>query len=126
MAEEIIIICRKRKPTDPDRCGLNQEHEIPLYTEAYFYQENIICGECVTALCKAMNNGNQGKITALSEREIEVVQLLVQGKTNKEIARELFISEQTVKTHIARIYEKLSVSNRTEAVVKAFREGIVS
>ena len=75
---------------------------------------------------KAMNNGNQGIIAALSEREVEVIQLMAQGKINKEIARELFIAEPTVKTHVARISQKFSASNRTDIVARSFRAGIVS
>lgn len=52
----------------------------------------------------------------ISEREYTVLEQLAAGRTNKEIARELNISPNTVKTHVARLYDKLSVSNRTEAV----------
>jgi two-component system NarL family response regulator len=62
----------------------------------------------------------------LSDREIEVLQLLADGMSNKEIASKLFISTQTVKTHIAHIFEKLGVSDRTEAVASALRRGLVT
>jgi DNA-binding NarL/FixJ family response regulator len=62
---------------------------------------------------------------ALSEREIEVLQLISRGKSNKEIAATLFLAESTVKTHVASIYEKLKVTDRTEAVVKAIQRGII-
>ena len=61
----------------------------------------------------------------LTEREIEVLRLISRGKSNKEIAAELFVAESTVKTHVATIYEKLKVTDRTEAVVKAIRRGII-
>jgi DNA-binding NarL/FixJ family response regulator len=54
--------------------------------------------------------------TAPSPREIEILQLLADGQTNREISRTLFISEATVKTHLAHLYDKLAVDNRTEAV----------
>lgn len=54
--------------------------------------------------------------SALSKREVEVVQLLIEGKSYKEISRELFISINTVKTHIRNIYPKLKVSSRHEIV----------
>ena len=54
----------------------------------------------------------------LTAREIEVLTGLAEGKTNKEIAGELFISERTVKFHVSAILAKLSASNRTEAVKK--------
>ncbi|OFW56811.1 MAG: hypothetical protein A2Y75_06495 [Candidatus Solincola sediminis] len=62
----------------------------------------------------------------LSDREIEVLQLLADGMSNKEIAGSLFISTQTVKTHIAHIFDKLGVSDRTEAVAAALRRGLVT
>jgi DNA-binding NarL/FixJ family response regulator len=62
---------------------------------------------------------------ALSPREIEVLRLIAAGKTNKEIASALFISEGTVKTHVNSIHEKLGVRDRTEAVMTALRRGIL-
>ena len=61
----------------------------------------------------------------LSDREIEVLQLMARGAANKEIAAELFISESTVKTHIANIFQKLDVNDRTEAVTTALQKGII-
>lgn len=58
-------------------------------------------------------------LNPLSERELEVMYLLADGKSNKEIAEELFVSVNTIKTHVLRIYEKLDVQNRTQAAVKA-------
>ena len=62
---------------------------------------------------------------SLSARETEVLQLIAKGKSNKEIAAQLFISEGTVKTHVLSIHEKLGVSDRTEAVVVAIRRGML-
>ncbi len=62
----------------------------------------------------------------LSDRELEVLQLLADGNTNKDIAGKLFISTQTVKTHIAHIFEKLGVKDRTKAVASALRSGLVT
>lgn len=61
----------------------------------------------------------------LTPREVEVTRLLVQGKTNPEIAGELFISERTVQSHMAHIMAKLGVSTRTAAAARAVREGLV-
>ncbi|NQX96318.1 MAG: LuxR family transcriptional regulator [Flavobacteriales bacterium] len=58
-------------------------------------------------------------LNPLSDRELEVMDLLADGKSNKDIADELFVSINTIKTHILRIYEKLGVQNRTQASVKA-------
>jgi two-component system NarL family response regulator len=61
----------------------------------------------------------------LSAREIEVLKWIAEGKSNKEIATLLFISEGTVKTHVLSIHEKLGVSDRTEAAVTAIKRGIL-
>lgn len=64
-------------------------------------------------------------VTKLSQREIEVLKLVVEGSSNQEIAEKLYLSVETVKTHMRRIMEKLAVSDRTQAAVKAMREGIL-
>ena len=69
---------------------------------------------------------NRGQDYGLSNREMDVLQLLSEGTTNKEIAGSLFISEQTVKTHLAHIFAKLGTSDRTETVAKALRNGLVA
>lgn len=61
----------------------------------------------------------------LSPRELEVLKGIAEGKSNKEIATLLFISEGTVKTHVLSIHEKLGVGDRTEAVVTAIKRGIL-
>jgi DNA-binding NarL/FixJ family response regulator len=62
----------------------------------------------------------------LTDRETEVLRLLAEGKANKEIARELSISETTVKTHVSNILMKLDVPSRTQAALYAVRIGLVS
>ncbi|WP_291314400.1 response regulator [Corynebacterium sp. UBA2622] len=62
---------------------------------------------------------------ALSAREIEILQALQTGASNREIAKRLFISEATVKTHLIHIYSKLGVDNRTAAVDKARERHII-
>jgi DNA-binding NarL/FixJ family response regulator len=61
----------------------------------------------------------------LSQREHDVLQLLAFGKTNKEVARDLGIGAQTVKTHISHIFTKMGAADRTDAVALALRKGLV-
>jgi DNA-binding NarL/FixJ family response regulator len=61
----------------------------------------------------------------LTERELEVLTLIAKGSANKEIAAELHISNSTVKTHIANIFQKLGTNDRTEAVTIALKKGII-
>jgi DNA-binding NarL/FixJ family response regulator len=65
------------------------------------------------------------KRPVLSRREMEVLQLLVRGRSNKEIASSLFITEDTVKAHLKTIFVKLDVQDRTDAAITAIRKGIV-
>ncbi|MFI6499474.1 response regulator [Nonomuraea typhae] len=67
-----------------------------------------------------------GEPPVLSEREREVLQLVSQGLTNADIGRRLFIGEATVKTHLLRSFKKLSVSDRTAAVITAMERGLLS
>jgi DNA-binding NarL/FixJ family response regulator len=62
---------------------------------------------------------------SLSDRELEVLQLVARGATNDDIANQLYVSEKTVKSHLSSIFRKLEVTNRTQAAAKALREGIV-
>ena len=62
----------------------------------------------------------------LTSRELEVLELLAQGSTNKQIARALKISDNTVRCHVINIMEKLQVSDRTEAVANALKKGVLA
>ncbi len=63
------------------------------------------------------------QLEELHERELEVLKLAAKGMTNKAIADKLVISDRTVQTHFANIFRKLNVSSRTEAVLRALKEG---
>ena len=62
---------------------------------------------------------------ALTNRQRQVLALIAQGRSNKEIARTLGLTERTVKFHVAGIFERLSAASRTQALAKAFALGIV-
>jgi ATP/maltotriose-dependent transcriptional regulator MalT len=61
----------------------------------------------------------------ISDRELEVLELLAAGRSNKEIATRLDVSPNTVKTHVAKLFEKLEVRRRTEAILKARELGMI-
>jgi len=65
------------------------------------------------------------EVTKLTTREMETLRLLVQGKSNAEIAEDLVVSIHTAKAHIFSIMQKLEVNNRVQAVVKAVKENIL-
>lgn len=61
----------------------------------------------------------------LTDREIEVLKLIVAGQSNKAIGKKLFITHHTVKAHLTQIYKKLGVENRTSAAIEAKDDGII-
>ena len=95
--------------------------------------ESIILPLMATKLLTEFQNLSSGKkkksdedTTGLSPREKEVLQLVAKGATNREIADSLFISENTVKTHLQNIMEKLHLANRSQAAAYAIQKGLVS
>lgn len=78
--------------------------------------------ENVEFLSKNTNTDPKGHLT---EREQEVLRLLVQGRSNTEIAKELIVSVHTAKAHVCSILQKLCVDDRVQAAVKAIKEGLV-
>jgi DNA-binding NarL/FixJ family response regulator len=63
-------------------------------------------------------------VGALTERELDVFRLIAQGLSNAEIGRELFISDTTVKTHVTRLFQKLELRDRAQAIVLAYQTGL--
>lgn len=71
------------------------------------------------------NSMSQEGRVPLTEREYEVLKHLVMGKSNTEIAKELIVSVHTAKAHVCSILQKMCVSDRVQAAVKAVKEGLV-
>lgn len=78
---------------------------------------------CVTGQARPPAPGGEAT-TGLSDRQMDVLRLLLEGKSNKHIGRELGLSESTVKTHLSAIFRRLNVSSRTQAVVAASQLGL--
>ncbi len=62
----------------------------------------------------------------LTEREMEVLRLLAHGQTNRQIAEALIVSQETIKTHVGNILAKLQITHRTQAVIAALKQGLIS
>lgn len=77
----------------------------------------------MTSASKIKAKEEKLEISPITEREIEILQLLADGLNNIEIAQELSVSQHTVKAHICNILQKLSVDDRTQAVARAMRQG---
>lgn len=82
------------------------------------------CGHVIDILSEKEDNGCSG--ISLSEREIEVIRAIADGKTNKEIADELCLSTHTVNTHRKNIMNKLGIKNTAGIVIYAFKENIIN
>ncbi len=82
--------------------------------------------EEVSSLQQEANSKVTDNTAQLTPREIEMLNYLTQGYSNKKIARELNISEHTVKNHITSVLGKLNATDRTEAVVIAIRQGLIT
>lgn len=85
----------------------------------------VVEGSVYMTLGLPPNGQHSGKAAGLTERETTILKALARGLSNQAIAKELWVAPQTVKFHLANIYRKLGVSNRTEATRYAYREGLV-
>jgi DNA-binding NarL/FixJ family response regulator len=82
-----------------------------------------LAARALTALARGEVHPRQHNIESLTDREQDVLSLLAQGMTNKDIAQSLFLSVRTIEAHLRNIYSKLAVGNRTEAVLWAVQHG---
>ncbi len=107
------------KNTEPD----DLRRAINLVVEG----QSFLSPEVTRPVFKAISRNQADMVQAvqLSDREIEVLQCLASGQTTVQIGSLLFISENTVKTHIRHILDKLDAANRTEAVSKALQMGLI-
>ena len=90
--------------------------------------ENYIQPSLIPALNSKMieKNEDEIKLESLTRRELQVLKKLAVGKFNRDIAKEMEISERTVKNHISSIFKKLDVTDRTQAAVFAIRNNLIS
>lgn len=72
-----------------------------------------------------VNSHERVNVRSLTEREFQILELVILGKSNTEIANELSLSVHTVKAHVCSILNKMSVDDRVQAAVKAIRNGLV-
>ncbi|NLY44052.1 MAG: response regulator transcription factor [Clostridiaceae bacterium] len=81
--------------------------------------------EIIRGFTQATAEDSRSKVqNLLTQREIEVLELIAEGMLNKEIAAKLYISEKTVKNHVSNIFKKINVSDRTQAAIYAFKHNI--
>ena len=91
-------------------------------TDRYVQILQLLAPHFVTLYRRAAARRARGAHSLVSPRELEILSLVGVGKTNKEIARELWLSPHTVRSHLENAFEKLEVTNRTAAVARVFRD----
>ncbi|MFV0559134.1 MAG: response regulator [Enterococcus sp.] len=101
-------------------------HEIADAIRATKRGERVLEPEVTNKMIERMSHQNEPILhDDLTNRENEILLLIAEGKSNQEIADELFITLKTVKTHVSNILSKLEVDDRTQAAIYAFKHGIV-
>jgi DNA-binding CsgD family transcriptional regulator len=117
-----LMLLTRRGPGDRRRAGdlLQQADQALAPLGAAFLQEK------VRAILDSMAKGRPPSVqlAGLTEREIAILALVAQGRSNREIAESLFLSEKTVERHLANIYTKIGVQNRAAATAFALRHGL--
>ncbi len=108
------------KDTRPERIA----HAIRSIVEGQAVFDAAVANRIISGRTNG-TNGNAILADPLSERELEVLELMAKGHSNKEIGRQLWIGETTVKTHVSHILRKLGQGDRTQAVLAALKAGIV-
>jgi two-component system, NarL family, response regulator LiaR len=93
--------------------------------EGASYLDPIVARQVMEQLKPTMSNAESTAVGQLSPRELEVLKLMVEGRSNPEIATALYLSPNTVKTHVRGIMNKLAVDDRVQAAVVALRAGLV-
>jgi DNA-binding NarL/FixJ family response regulator len=125
VAKALMLLARTARPAVPMQRSEDAGEPEGLDAEAAMAEPGVpvpVAAE-VTAAEVAVAGARR---LALTERELQVLRGMADGKSNAEIGRELFVSEDTVKTHARRLFRKLGARDRAHAVAAAFRAGLVT
>ena len=93
---------------------------------AHLRGEGSISGDIAVKIIRIFANREEPGTAQLTQREIEVLRLVGEGATNRDIGKQLYISENTVKNHLRNILQKLHFANRVQAAAYAIRQGLVN
>jgi ATP/maltotriose-dependent transcriptional regulator MalT len=112
----LAAVCERRGDEDGRRLELDAARKL-------FKQLNAT--PCLVRIAQSSERAVRQPVGSLSDREMQVLRLLASGKTNRDIAEELFISEKTVARHTSNIFDKLGVSSRTAATAWAYQRHLI-
>jgi NarL family two-component system response regulator LiaR len=103
-----------------------EPHELADAIRAVHRGEGLLHPAVTARVLQEVARGSRSRLREiLTERELDVLGLIAHGRSNREIARDLAISEKTVKTHVSNLLAKLQVADRTQAALYAVREGLI-
>lgn len=100
-------------------------HELVHAVRAAHSGEAVIGGDMLARLLPRLRCGQWGVATRLTKREVEILRMVADGRSNRVIAADLFVAVATVRNHVQNIINKLGVHSKLEAVVKASRDGTI-
>ena len=112
----MAAVCERRGDQDGRRLELDAARRLFMQLDA---------APCLARLAAQSERATRLPVGSLSEREMQVLHLLAAGKTNREIAEELFISDKTVARHVSNIFDKLGVSSRAGATAWAYQHDLI-
>jgi DNA-binding NarL/FixJ family response regulator len=106
------------------RCGDPDGSDLHVNAARQLFKR-LNAASCLAHVADQTGKGPRRRIGALSNREVQVLRLLAAGKTNRETAEALFISERTVARHVSNIFDKLGVSTRAGATAWAYQRNLI-
>jgi DNA-binding NarL/FixJ family response regulator len=112
----LAAVCERRGDRDGHRLELENARRLFTLLDAR---------PSLARLAEGTNRGTARRIGELSGREVQVLRLLAAGRTNRDIAQHLFISEKTVARHVSNIFDKLGVSSRAAATACAYQRNLI-
>ena len=123
----LLLLAAAAAPSSPLTSGVIVDDESAEYTGKWIRKPSpaVLAGKTYLAPAAAAKLAEGVMRVQVTPRELSTLRLMADGKSNKEIAGVLGITERTVKTHLGHLFEKLGVTSRTEAVRVATRRGLV-
>lgn len=129
LARALLRLVQKRTAQPRGTSAVSHDNAGPVSQTPPGQSESIAAGmQAVEGAQGAPADGDdeEDAVSVLTDRELEILQIIAKGLSNNEAAKVLGLSKATIRTHLEHIYEKLDVTNRVEAVTEGIRQGIIN